>query len=194
MIYLFYFIIVIVLYYNILFYFFYYYFLFYLLFFFILFSFFVFCIAWANDRIIRQWCVCVSGVYRDILRVADGGIAVSCLWNDSMERQTDSPALNLPSGSALRTRITYVSVRALWGGMRASLHPLTLYLTVIILSCQFFCMPWRWFVSFLKSALRRQAPGLVSVSQVWSFAVPPYLYPLNTHGCVAQRDWKRIAQ
>lgn len=103
----------------------------------------LFCNAWANDGIIRLWrvcvCVCVyAGVYRDILRVVDGGSTVSRLWNDSMERQTNSPALNLPSGSALRARITCVSVSVLWVGMRACLRPLTLHLTVIILSCQFF--------------------------------------------------------
>ncbi len=164
MIYLFYFIIVIVLYYNIYFISFIIIFILFIIFF-ILFSFFVFCIAWANDRIIRQWCVCVSGVYRDILRVADGGIAVSCLWNDSMERQTDSPALNLPSGSALRTRITYVSVRALWGGMRASLHPLTLYLTVIILSCQcFFLHAVEVICLFLEKRFTTAGPPALSVS------------------------------
>lgn len=141
-------------------------------------------------------CACVyAGVYLDILRVVDGGSAVSCLWNDSMERQTNSPALNLPSESALRARITCVSVCALWGGMRACLRPLTLYLTVIILSCQYFFACHGGDLSLSWKALYDGRPtGLVSVLQVWSFAVPPYLYPLNTHGRVAQWDWKRIAQ
>jgi len=68
-------------------------------------------------------------------------------------------------------------------------------LTVIILSCQCFFACRGGDLSLSWKALYDGRPtGLVSVLQVWSFAVPPYLYPLNTHGRVAQWDWKRIAQ